>query len=557
MSTRLNQLAFATAAALAALAVPATAWAQDADRGDAPRGHGVNVTPYVEASQIVYAELEPGSDVVTYSQLAAGVDASITGRNSAAAVSLRYEREIGISDNAPDGDVISGIARASLGIVPRTLSLEAGALATRASVEGNGGTILSPLARGEGSSQIYSGYVGPSIHAQTGPVTVEGHYRLGYTKVEEADDVVTAPGADPVDVFDDSTVHAAQLRVGTKPREVLPVGLAATGGWYQEEISNLDQRVKDRYVRGDVAVPVGRTVQLVAGAGYEDVEVSSRDVLRDGGGAPVIGADGRYVTDKSGPRQIAYETSGLIWDAGVMWRPSRRTALEAHVGKRYDSTTYYGTFAWSPDSRSSFNVAVYDGIAGFGGQMTNVLADLPAEFQALRNPISGDITGCVQGAQGASNCFAGAFGSIRSSVFRSRGVMASYGIDWGRTSLSLGAGYDRRKFIGAEGTILEQANGVADENIWLAANLDRQIDVRSRLSFNAYANWFESGFDAAGGSMGFGASAAYYRNIVGGLTGTVAVSLDGITRDSIDDEDLLGASALVGLRYSFGSGGRN
>jgi hypothetical protein len=549
-ATNLTSLARASLAVLALLAVPGVAAAQDLG-GDAARERGMDVTPYVEASQIVYAELQPGSDVVTYSQVAAGVDASITGRNSAAAISLRYERQIGISDNAPDGDTISGIARASLGIVPRTLSLEAGALATRASVEGNGGAVLGPLARGDGSSQIYSSYVGPSLRAQTGPVTAEGHYRLGYTKVDAGDDFVTVPGADPVDLFEDSVVHAAQLRLGTKAGDVLPVGLAATGGWYREDVSNLDQRVQDRYVRGDVAVPVSRTVQLVGGVGYEDVQVSSRDVLRDGGGQPVVGPDGRFVTDESGPRQIAYETSGLIWDAGVMWRPSRRTSLEAHVGRRYDSTTYYGTFAWSPNNRSSLNVAVYDGIAGFGGQMTNMLADLPAEFQALRNPISGDITGCVQGAEGTSNCFAGAFGSIRSSVFRSRGVMASYGVDFGRTSLSLGAGYDRRKFIGAAGTILGQANGVTDENIWLAANLDRQLDARSRVSFNAYANWFDSGFNGAGSSTGYGASAAYYRNIVGGLSGTAAVSLDGITRDSVGEEDLLGASALAGLRYSF------
>jgi len=549
-ATNLTRLARASLAVLALLAVPGVAAAQDLG-GDAARERGMDVTPYVEASQIVYAELQPGSDVVTYSQVAAGVDASITGRNSAAAISLRYERQIGISDNAPDGDTISGIARASLGIVPRTLSLEAGALATRASVEGNGGAVLGPLARGDGSSQIYSSYVGPSLRAQTGPVTAEGHYRLGYTKVDAGDDFVTVPGADPVDLFEDSVVHAAQLRLGTKAGDVLPVGLAATGGWYREDVSNLDQRVQDRYVRGDVAVPVSRTVQLVGGVGYEDVQVSSRDVLRDGGGQPVVGPDGRFVTDESGPRQIAYETSGLIWDAGVMWRPSRRTSLEAHVGRRYDSTTYYGTFAWSPNNRSSLNVAVYDGIAGFGGQMTNMLADLPAEFQALRNPISGDITGCVQGAEGTSNCFAGAFGSIRSSVFRSRGVMASYGVDFGRTSLSLGAGYDRRKFIGAAGTILGQANGVTDENIWLVANLDRQLDARSRVSFNAYANWFDSGFNGAGSSTGYGASAAYYRNIVGGLSGTAAVSLDGITRDSVGEEDLLGASALAGLRYSF------
>ena len=35
---------------------------------------------------------------------------------------------------------------------------------------------------------------------------------------------------------------------------------------------------------------------------------------------------GRFVTNEAAPRQIAYETDGLIWDAGVLWRPSRRTA---------------------------------------------------------------------------------------------------------------------------------------------------------------------------------------------------------------------------------------
>src|SRR5690606_31872302 len=107
MATKLNQLAFASLAALATLAGSAGASAQDLDAREATRERGTDVTPYVEASQIVYAELQPGSDVVTYSQIAAGVDASITGRNSAAAVSLRYERQIGISDNAPDGDTIS------------------------------------------------------------------------------------------------------------------------------------------------------------------------------------------------------------------------------------------------------------------------------------------------------------------------------------------------------------------------------------------------------------------------------------------------------------------
>ena len=92
---------------------------------------------------------------------------------------------------------------------------------------------------------------------------------------------------------------------------------------------------------------------VVGGAGYEDVEVSSRDAVRDALGNPVVGPDGRFVTDESAPRRIAYQTDGLIWDAGVLWRPSRRTSLEAYVGRRYGSMTYHGSFAYTPDSRTS------------------------------------------------------------------------------------------------------------------------------------------------------------------------------------------------------------
>ena len=40
-----------------------------------------------------------------------------------------------------------------------------------------------------------------------------------------------------------------------------------------------------------------------------------------------------------------------------MWRPSRRTALEAHVGRRYGSMTYYGSFAYAPNKNLSFTIA--------------------------------------------------------------------------------------------------------------------------------------------------------------------------------------------------------
>ncbi len=377
---------------------------------------------------------------------------------------------------------------------------------------------------------------------------VTGAYQFGYTRVESPDAVLTAPGVEPVDIFDDSTTHNAAVRAGIAPDTVLPVGLGVGAGWNRQDVSNLDQRIDDRHLRADISVPLSPNVALIGGVGYEDVEVSSRDVLRDVNGDPVIGADGRFVTDKSAPRQIAYETDGLIWDAGVMWRPSRRTSATAVVGRRYGSTTYYGNLSYAPNSNSALNVSVYDNINSFGGQVVGALGDLGSDFDAFRNPVTGDLGGCVAGTQG-DNCALARLGSIRSGVFRSRGVSLSYGSRAGRTSWGLGAGYDRRRFITGDDTILAAIDGIADKNYWLAAYGARQIDRQSQLSVGGSATLFDSGLANAGELFGYSLTAAYDRNFIKGLTGTAAIGLDGITREDLPD--FQSASALVGLRYTF------
>lgn len=537
---------------LTALAMPGLALADEGPAKGGPSGSHTEITPYIEADQVLTAEIAPGSDTVTYTTLAAGVDATVVGRNSAVSASVRYERHFAESGGGRDSDTVSGVARASVAIVPHAVTIEAGALAARESVTGHGGAFGGDtFARDDAtSSRIYSGYVGPSVETQAGDLQIEGHYRFGYTKVEEPDALaVGTTGVVPIDLADESTTHNAQARVGFRPNTVLPVGVGVGGMWNEQNVANLDQRVRDRNVRGDVTVPLSPTLALGGGVGYEDVEVSSRDAVRDAAGHPVIGSDGRYVTDKHAPRLIAYQTEGLIWDAGVMWRPSRRTSLEAFVGRRYDSTTYYGTFSYAPNARESVNVSVYDGISSFGGAITDRLAGLPAEFTAVRNALSGEVGGCVASLKGG-NCFGGALGSLASAAFRSRGVSASYAIDLGRTTAGLGVGYDRRRFIAAPGTVLAAADGVVDETWWGAVFLSTRLDERSSLHFNATETLFDSGFDGSGGrAIGYSASLAYYRQIVGGLAGTAAVGLDGLSQQTLPD--IVSASALAGLRYSF------
>ena len=524
-----------------------------ADSGESEAGdtsfasERTSIDPYIEANSIASWQISPDSDVVTYTQLAAGVDAAIVGRNNGGSISLRYERNFAHQSDGADSDTLTGIARGYASIVPRVLTVEAGGLASSTRVDAQGRSVINPTVDDDFSTQTYSVYAGPNLQTRAGDVDVSANYRIGYTRVD-GPDFVTAGGRQ-ADLFDESVTHSATVRAGTRPGQPLPVGVGVGAGYYQEDVSNLDQRVRDAYVRGDVTVPISPTLAIVAGAGVEDVEVSSRDAVRDAAGDPVIGSDGRFITDESSPRIIAYEASGLIWDVGVVWTPSSRTRLEAHFGHRYDSETFYGNFSWRPSSRSNLQIGVYDGIQGFGGRLNNALAQLPTDFTVTRDPVTGEITGCVTTLDG-SGCLDGLLGSVRSSVFRGRGVTASYSRRIGRMTAGIGAGYDRRKFIGAPGTVLALADGIVDESYYVTAGLSGPVGQRGSFSINTFANWFDSGTAGVGDVRSIGSSASYTEQVMRNLSARAAVAISTLNSD-IAPDNFTTASALLGLRYDF------
>lgn len=508
----------------------------------------IEVSPYIEIDQVVDAELSPGNEVLTYTKAAVGVDAAISGRNNGASVSVRYERQFGWGRKAADGDAISGIAHGYTTITPG-VTIEAGGLATQATVGSGGSALTGGRVSDKGKTNIYSVYGGPSLATRAGDVNVSANYRAGFTKVDRSDAFVATPGA-AADVFDKSVTQVADAEAGVAPGTVLPVGVGVGGSFYQEDVSNLDQRVRDMQARAMVTVPVSYSVQAVGAIGYEDVEISSRDAVRDASGSPVVGSDGRYVTDKSAPRVLAYDVSGLTWDVAVMWRPSPRTSLSAHVGRRYGSTSYGGTLSYAPDDRRQLSIAVYDNISGFGGQVNRLIDKLPDDFEAVRDPVTGDLSGCVASLEG-NNCFSGVLGSLRSSTFRARGVAASYSMKVGRLNAGLGMGYDRRKFIAAQGTVLAAANGVIDENYWLAAYLGGQLGRSAGWTTNTYANWLSTNDPLFADVAGYGATASYYRLLTRRLRASLAVGVDGTSSKDPAIDDIWTASALAGLRYNF------
>ncbi len=168
-------------------------------------------------------------------------------------------------------------------------------------------------------------------------------------------------------------------------------------------------------------------------------------------------------------------------------RPSRRTSLEARYGHRYGSDTYYGSFSYAPSERMGINVSVYDTISGFGGSLNRTLAGLPTQFNATRNPLSGDLGNCAFGTTGSA-CFGNALGSLRPVAFRSRGVSASMVTSAGGWDTGIAAGYNRQKYLSSALGALPELEGLVDQNYYIAGHLGRDLDRRSRFETNVYGN---------------------------------------------------------------------
>ena len=510
------------------------------------------VRPYVELTQVVAADLT-NDEVLTYSQVAVGVDAGLSGRNAEGQVSYRYERRIQWNDRYADDGVHTGLARASVTVAPG-LALEGGAIATRARSDIRGAAPGTFVGQVDNLTQVYSLYAGPSVTTQAGPVRIAASAFAGYTKVEVPNATGLAPGQQRLDYYDDSKNVIAQASAGVAAGAVLPVGVSVSGAYEREEAGQLDQKYEGYFARADVTLPVSRTAALRAGAGYEKIKATQRDALVDAAGNPVLDANGRFVTNPGSPERIAYNTDGLIYDAGVIWRPSPRFELQANAGYRYGGETYFGSLNWNMARDTGLQVVLYDGIGTFGRQLRNGLRDLPTAFQGSANPFGQQFNGCIFGSNpggaggGAGDCLNDVFQSISTASYRARGVDGVISTRQGRTAYGFGAGYANRRLNVpqlAPGTV---AYGITDESYYAQLFWSRALSRVSQVDANLFANYYESGLPGADGVFSLGATGTYSHQF--GRLGTVA-SLGVYTFDQERFESQWSAQALLGARYTF------
>jgi len=520
---------------LAGIALTSPVFARDEQRK-------VDFTPYLGIDQVVVAPIKGGGDVLTYTNVTAGVTASVQTRRMEASADLQYAHSFGWGDQLSDQDIISGIVSGQYGVA-RGLTLNAGGLATRVRTDGLSGASV----RNDGyNSQVYAAYAGPSYVTRLGDLDVSASYRLGYARVE--DDVnVDFPGASRGSGFADSTTHDLMGSVGVGPGVWMPLGLVASAGYSREDASQLDQRFEDKWARLDATLPVSPTVALIGGVGYEKMKISQRSLLLDGNGAPVISSSGHYVTDESSPRQLLYDFDDIIWDVGVLWRPSHRTSLTARVGERYGGMTYSGSFIWQGRNKS-FALVVFDGIDSFGRIITSDVAALSgSNLNLVRNPFTGDFNGCAFSTTGGGQCFNDALAGITGANFRYRGVAAQFAAERGPWGMGIGLGYSQRKFVTPSGDTVF-VRGTRDRNWYGNASLTYRVDSQSSIDTAVYANYF----DASGNRLdvlNLGAFTSYYRLVTRNLQASASVGVDSAKADNLDA--VINAMGQLGLRYTF------
>jgi predicted porin len=186
-------------------------------------------------------------------------------------------------------------------------------------------------------------------------------------------------------------------------------------------------------------------------------------------------------------------------------------------------------------------------VTGFGNQLNDGLAALGTNFAVRRNPLGGDLTGCAFG-EGNAFCFDNALQSAVAAPFRARGVSASYSYESGPWNAGIAAGYQEREFLTSNLGALANLDGVSDESYFVGLSVGRQLDEKSSIQGNVFANYLESGL-SPDGTFAIGGNASYNRQIFRGLSGTAAVGIDYFEQQGFDSATT--ASALLGLRYDF------
>ncbi|ABQ70378.1 hypothetical protein HY78_04005 [Rhizorhabdus wittichii DC-6] len=505
---------------------------------------------FINLDQIAESQLHgPGSDDVTYTEVSGTLTARISNRRIVASGTyhLSYRiPEMGGIDKSFNQD---GLMRLQANVIDEWLTLETGALITRSRVDASGAAPQFNIGNPQNLTQTYSAFVQPTIMHRIGDLGLGLSYRYAYTQNATSQDNVPVNG--PIDDrFDSSKGQQVTLDIGMDPGN-LPFGWKVSSEYRHENTTNLAQHFRALNVIGEVRVPLASVpIALVASGGYERTRTSERSPLLDPvTGLPVRGKGGRFVVDPASARQLTYEVEGLIANAGVIWRPSRRTRMEARVGRRYGDLSVTGLIEMRPSERSGLTLIVTDRVESFGQGVSNGLAGAPPTLDVNQIDPSSSYQQCLFGkTSGSGKCIASSLGQASANSYRERAANIIFTRTMRTWTFSGGLGYARRTYIDNPNSPFS-LDGVVDQSFFSSLSIGRPLSRTSGVSFSFTGNLFKNGQVGASDVMSGSFSTNYYQSFGRGIQMQASVSVDGSKQDGMTTD--VSGRARLGLQYRF------
>lgn len=517
----------------------------------APASARTSIHPYVEVQQVFAADLSGNSnDAVTYTGLAAGVDATVQSAKIQGQLDYRYDHYFAWSDRYRDSDTHNGLANFVYQATP-DISLQAAGIASRARGTLSQGTPGLLFGNVGNTQQVYAVQAGPSFNHRFGELDVAADYRFGWTRTTDGIGTVDLGPGQPLIQTNFTTIsHTVDASLGMRPgASGLPFGWTISGGYTRDEVHFLDEHFNDKFGRLDLVYPVTPTFALEGGVGYENGRASQAAILTDANGAVILDSHRHLRPDHSKPRLLSYDQDGLIWDVGVLWRPSPRTSLEIRGGRRYGERVVTGRLTYKVSPRASLEVVAYDDVQSFGRQLTAGIGGLPTAFSPDGLPIPSALSICVFGANGGQGGCLSALNSVNSNFYRSRGVYGVLSGTRGSWSYGLGVSYDHRHYLAPDlGPNVTSFAGVREQSVTVNGTIGRRLSPVSSVSASAVASWYDTDFLGSGSYTAYGVVGTYSREFSRRLLGIASLSVSSGATGIGTNDDVVGA-ALLALRY--------
>lgn len=505
------------------------------------------IIPFLDIEQFAQQQLKGAGDSVTYTEVSTGVQAEFKTRRVVSSIAYRFARRIPEAGDTQASSSHDGLARVSLQVVKDLLALDAGAIATHARVDPSGAAPQTNTGTAANLTQVFGYYAQPALAHQFGEVGVSASYRFGYV-VTQGSDAPPLAGFPRVDRFQSSTNHQADFGIGMK-RSSLPFDWSIRGQFESEHATQLAQHYKAGNISGEVVVPLFASVAAVGSVGYQATRTSERSSLLDANGLPVTDSRGRFITDPNSPRTLTYDVKGIVGDGGIIWRPSRRTRLEARAGYRYDDLSLTGVFEYQPGPRSGMTLIIFDRIDSFGRGVTGGIAQAPAAFDPSQIDSSSGYQSCLFGKQkGSGSCLSGTLGSATASAYHNRGGNFIYTYRMRETQINFAIGYARRDYIdlpGSPGSL----DGVVDQSIFVQGEIGRQLTRNSGVTFSFTGNLFKNGQVGASDVLSGAINGGYYQSFGRGLRAQASVGVEASKQDGAPAD--VTSRAQLGMRYQF------